>query len=188
MSTPQAARLRLAALNQQVDDAEQAEIKAKAAVEAAKAAQEATSVAVSYVYSAVAGTTPVATPVSVADSTIHIVPQSEPASINIERDSDTEQMPSPTYRPEATQRYPTVVTQKSRRTEILAILGAIIAFMITLSTRTWFADLANVEGAADWFFRFGWVGLGTLSGWFLTGWFVANLEERNNDPFKEAYS
>lgn len=181
MTTPQAARLRLATLMQQVDDAENAERKAVAAVEAAKAAQEATSVAVSYVYSAVAGATPVPASVPIVSST----PMPNLASEREEEDQPsaptTQQMAQPAEQARATQPtqpVPVFDPRWDKRAKVMAIMGGLVLLMITMMSRDWFANLADVEGTADWLFRFGWVGFGSAAGFFAGGWYGASSSNR----------
>lgn len=195
MSTPQAARLRLANLMQQVDDAEDAERKALAAVEAAKVAQEATSVAVSYVYSAVAGTStaPVANTAPVQASV------SAPLLVNESNHAEEMQ-----YQPEEHPQAKIQATEQLRANQpiqsasafgngwdkriwVMAILGGLVLFMITMMSRDWFSNLADVEGTADGLFRFGWVVFGTFAGFNAGGWYGASsLPKQRTYHFKEA--
>lgn len=176
MSTSHEARARLAALGQQVDDAEDAERKVAQAVAAALAAKEATETVATHVYGAIAGVSPgiASAPLVPAAQTSTQMPAPVEEIAPVQAAERVMVQPTEQLMTQGSRRpVPEVARNWSKRAWVMAILGGLIAFMVTMSSRAWFANLADVEGTADWLFRFGWVGLGSAAGFFAGGWYGA---------------
>jgi len=205
MATQAQAQAAVAALQQQINDAADADSKVEAAVRAAVAAAQATNTVTGHVFTSVANIVPMAaTPATPAPQPA--VP-AQPANARPALPVVRTQAPA-VVQPVATQApaqataavvvppvviqtpatpaatTPTLLTRLNPRgwswmQWLFAILGAFVALIVFSNTRGWLPDLADVSnGTLNWLFRAGWVIAGTAVGFFGGGLLGARLDQR----------
>lgn len=201
--TKQQAQARINALQKQVDDADAAETAATAAVQAAKAAQAATKLVAGHVFGAIAGAVPVPATTPAASTS---VTTPTPAATTPVPQQAVPTPATPAAIPPIVQQTPVVQTvvhpavaapaaapaaqsanprHRSWMQWVCAFIGALVALVISLNTRDWFAGLADVNGTPNWLFRAGWIVAVTAAGFFGGGLIGSLIDERrvnNNTP------